>query len=224
MQQDQAANEADPSPNMPESHGAFTAALLETLQVLPADAPASLVYQRVKAMLEGSGVPDQEPDLDATAARRAQPLFGGAAGTADAGKVRTAALKVEDDGSVSLDIGMVPESVRAASSPRSLLRRARPRSIAGGQGARDRSDSATILSPAGAKVQVGDVFELTRLVPAQSSPLRFWIGPANLSGDEIRAAAEQVKASGVATISDAAEEPYTDVLSWNGAAWTLRHV
>jgi hypothetical protein len=57
VQQDQEANEADPTADMPESHGAFTAALLETLQVLPADAPASLVYQRVKAMLEGSGVP-----------------------------------------------------------------------------------------------------------------------------------------------------------------------
>ena len=33
LQQDQAANEADPSENMPEAHGAFTAALIETLQV-----------------------------------------------------------------------------------------------------------------------------------------------------------------------------------------------
>jgi hypothetical protein len=70
VQQDQLANEADPTPDVPEPHGAFTAALLETLQVLPADAPASLVYQRVKAMLEGNGVADQEPDLDANAARR----------------------------------------------------------------------------------------------------------------------------------------------------------
>ena len=30
-----------------------------------------------KAKLEGNGVADQEPDLDANEARRAQPLFGG---------------------------------------------------------------------------------------------------------------------------------------------------
>ena len=34
---------------------------------------------------------------------------------------------------------------------------------------------------------------------------------------------DRVTASGVTTISDPAEEPYTDVLSWNGTAWTLRH-
>ncbi len=225
VQQDQAANEADPTPTVPESHGAFTEALLETLQVLPADAPASLVYQRVKAELEGNGVPDQEPDLDASAARRAQPLFGGTAGTGDAGKVRTAALKVDDDGSVWLDIGMVA-GIGPGSEFTAIV------TPAGATPVKLRVDkalgigrtSATILSPAGAKVQAGDVFELTRLVPAQSSPLRFWVGPANLSSDEIRTAVEQIKASGVATISDPAEEPYTDVLSWNGTAWTLHHV
>jgi hypothetical protein len=225
VQQDQAANEADPSQNMPESHGAFTAALLETLQVLPADAPASLVYQRVKAMLEGSGVPDQDPDLDANVARRAQPLFGGAAGTADAGKVRTAALKVDDDGSVWLDIGMVA-GIGAGSEFTAIAtaKGAAPVKLRVDKALGIERTGATVLSPAGAKVQPGDVFELTRLMPAQSSPLRFWIGPANLSGDEIRAAVEQIKASGVATVSDPAEEPYTDVVSWNGTAWTLRHV
>jgi hypothetical protein len=223
-QQDQAANEADPTPDMPESHGAFTAALLETLQVLPANAPASLVYQRVKALLEGSGVANQEPDLDADAVRRAQPLFGGAAGV-DADKVRTAALKVEDNGSIWLDIGMVSgigpgsEFISTAAS-------------GGGTPVRLRVDkalgvvrsSATVVSPAGVQVHVGDVFGLTKLVPGQSSPLRFWVGPSNLSSAEITAAAAQVKTSGVATISDPAEEAYTDVLSWNGATWTVRHV
>jgi hypothetical protein len=223
VQQDQVANEADPSENMPEAHGAFTAALIETLQVLPADAPASLVYQRVKAILEGGGFPEQEPDLDANATRRTQPLFGGA-GAADADKVRTAALKVDTDGSVWLDIGTVsgigPGSEFTAISAN-----------AGGAPVKLRIDkalgvarsSATILSPAGAKVSVGDVFELTRLMPGQSNPLRFWIGPSNLSNSDIVAATSQIKASGVATISDPAEEPYTDVLSWNGTAWMLRH-
>jgi hypothetical protein len=224
VQQDQAANEADPTPDNPESHGAFTAALLETLQVLPADAPASLVYQRVKALLEGNGVADQEPDLDANAVRRAEPLFGGTAG-ADAGKVRTAALKLDDDGSVWLDIGMV-SGIGPGSEFISTV------TSGGGTPVKLKVDkalgvarsSATVVSPAGATVRVGDVFELTRLVPGQLSPLRFWVGPANLSSAEVAAAVAQVKASGVATIADPAEEAYTDVLSWNGTVWTLRHV
>jgi hypothetical protein len=224
VQQDQAANEADASDTMPEAHGAFTAALVETLQVLPANAPATLVYQRVKAVLEGSGFPEQEPDLDANATRRSQPLFGGAADAANADKVRAAALKVDTDGTVWLDIGMVSgigpgseftATTASSGAPAVKLRVDKALGVA--------RSSATVVSPAGAQVRVGDVFELTRLVPGQSSPLRFWIGPANLSSAEIAAATAQVKASGVATISDAAEEPYTDVLSWNGSAWTLRH-
>jgi hypothetical protein len=224
VQQDQAANEADPTPEMPESHGAFTAALIETMQVLPADAPASLVYQRVKAMLEGNGVADQEPDLDANARRRAQPLFGGAS-SADADKVRTAVLQADADGSIWLDIGMVsgigPGSEFTATT-----------ASAGGSPVKLRVDkalgiarsSATVVSPAGAQAHVGDIFELTKLIPGPSSALRFWIGPSNLSSAEITAAAAQVKASGVVTISDPAEEAYTDVLSWNGTAWTVRHI
>ena len=218
VQQDQEANEADPSPEMPESHGAFTAALVETLQVLPANAPASLVYQRVKAMLEGSGFSNQEPDLDAGAARRAQPLFGG---VADSGKVRTAVLKVNEAGSVWLDIGMVSgvgtgsefTSISGATSIK--LRIDAPLGVA--------RSAASIVSPNGVKVQIGDVFELSKLVPAQTAALKFWIGPA-LPAADITAAAAQIKASGVATISDPAEEAYTDVLEWNGSAWTLRHV
>jgi Caspase domain len=223
VQQDQSANEADPSDDMPESHGAFTAALLETLQVLPANAPASLVYQRVKAILEGSGFPQQEPDLDANATRRTQPLFGGTADKADADKVRTAALKVDSDGSVWLDIGMVSgigpgsefTAITAAGKTPVKVRVDKALGVA--------RSSATVITPGG-QVRAGDVFELTRLIPGELGALRFWVGPANLSSAQIAAATEQIKSSGVSTISDAAEEPYTDVLSWNGTAWTLRHV
>ena len=54
-----------PQAGRTEPHGAFTAALLQTLQALPADTPSAIVYERVKAVLEGSNVPNQEPELDA---------------------------------------------------------------------------------------------------------------------------------------------------------------
>jgi hypothetical protein len=223
VQQDQSANETDPTVESPEIHGAFTAALIETLQILPADAPASLVYQRVKAVLEGQGTVGQEPDLDAGPARRQQPLFGGASNSADGGKVRAEALKTDNDGSIWLDIGMVSgigpksEFTTDPSSGKTIkLRVTEPLGIA--------RSRAIVVSPVGAKVAVGEVFNLTKLVPSQSDPLLFWVSPTNLSTSDILAAVAQIKASGVATISDAAEEPYTDILSWDGAAWMLQHV
>ena len=192
----------------------------EALQALPADTPASIVYERVKAVLEGSNVPDQEPDLDATAARRQQPLFGGAA--AKSGKIRAAALGTGDDGSVSLDIGRASGlgvgTEFTATTPNSagqnvLLRITSLDGLA--------RSSAEIVSPAGAKVAPGDLFELTKWIPADSPPLLVWLWPSNLSQDQILAAAAQVQASGAALVADPAEQQWTHVLSWDGTNWML---
>jgi hypothetical protein len=217
-QQDQTAKEM---PAGTEPHGAFTAALLQALQAMPADTPTSVVYERVKAVLEGSDVPDQEPDLDATAARREQPLFGGAAAKSD--KVRAAALGTNDDGSVSLDIGRASglgvgseftATIANSAGPNVLLRITSLDGLA--------RSSAEIVSPAGAKVSPGDLFELSKWIPADNPPLLVWLWPSNLSEDQIDAAAAQVQASGAALVSDPAEQQWTHVLSWDGTNWTLQ--
>ena len=220
-QQGQTAKEMPTSDGAAEPHGAFTAALLEALQVLPADAPASLVYERVKAVLEGSNVPDQDPDLDASAARRAEPLFGGAAAKSD--KVRAAALGTGDDGSISLDIGRVSglgagseftAMVADKSGQKTLLRITSLDGLA--------RSSAQVVSPAGAKVAAGDVFELSKWVPADNPPLRVWLWPSNLTEEQVLAAAAQVQGSGAALVTDPAEEQWTHVLNWDGTKWTLQ--
>ena len=218
-QQDQEADEADPTPAQPESHGAFTSALIETLQVLPENAPASLVYQRVKAVLEGTGF-SQEPDLDASSARRQQPLFGIASGARNAKTIRTAALRNDANGQVWLDVGRVAgvgvgsEFTAMDSNADAIhLRVTELQGIA---------RSLASVTPAGAKVAVGQVFELTKWVPAKSAPLLFWLWPSTLSDDEIQAAAAQVKLAHIASVADPAEEPWTDMLSWDGTNWTLR--
>ncbi len=220
-QQGETAKEMPTSDGATEPHGAFTAALLEALQVLPADAPASLVYERVKAVLEGSNVPDQEPDLDATGARRAEPLFGGAA--AKAGKVRAAALGMGDDGSVSLDIGRV-SGLGAGSEFTSMVPDKAGQKIVLRVTSLDglARSSAQIVSPANAKVAAGDVFELSKWVPADNPPLRIWLWPSNLTEDQILAAATQVQGSGAALVSDPAEEQWTHVINWDGTNWTLQ--
>jgi hypothetical protein len=220
-QQDQTAKEMPGGDKATEPHGAFTAALLEALQALPADTPANLVYERVKAVLEGGSVPDQEPDLDASTARRQQPLFGGAA--ASSGKIRTAALGTGDDGSVSLDIGKVSgvgvgteftAMIPNAAGQKVVLRIASLDGIA--------RSSAQVVSPAGAKVAAGDVFEMTKWIPADNPALGIWMWPASLSQADILAAAAQVQASGAALVSDPAEQQWTHVLNWDGSHWMLQ--
>lgn len=218
-QQDQTAKEA-PLSDTPEPHGAFTAALVETLQVLPADAPASMVYQRVKAVLEGSTVTDQDPDLDATAERRGQPIFGGAATIAT--KAQTAALMTDDDGLVWLDAGRV-SGIGVGSEFTSMVKKGKEAiqlRVTDLQGiARSR---AQIISPTRGKVVPGELFELVKWIPAESAPLRFWFSPANLAEDDIRAAAAEIKAADISSVADPAEEPWTDILCWDGNNWTLR--
>lgn len=220
-QQDQTAKEMPTGDANAEPHGAFTAALLQALQALPADTPASVVYQRVKAVLAGGNVPDQDPDLDASAVRREEPLFGGAA--TKSGKVRAAALGTGDDGTISLDIGSAAgfgkNSEFTATIPNSAGQKVVLRITSLNGLARS---SAEVVSPAGAKVAPGDIFELTKWIPADNSPLLVWMWPSNLTEEQIDAAAAQAQASGAALVSDPAEQQWTHVLSWEGSHWTLQ--
>jgi Caspase domain len=218
VQQDQSSKEMPDTNPATESHGAFTAALVEALQVLPADTPASIVYQRVRAVIGNEDVPDEDPDLDATAQRREQPLFGGAA--ADSGNIRTAVLGTQG-GTVWLDVGRV-SGIGAGTEFTSTNN--------GGEKIQLRVTAldgiarsvATVISPSGAKVKTGDIFEISKWSPAQSPPLRVWHWPANLSQADIVAAATQIQAAGLATVSDPAEEPWTHILSWDGTNWTVQ--
>jgi hypothetical protein len=49
-----------------------------------------------------------------------------------------------------------------------------------------------------------------------------WLWPANLSEEQILAAANEIRAAGVATVFDPAEEPWTHILNWDGANWRLQ--
>lgn len=218
VQQDQSSKETPDTVPPTESHGAFTAALVEALQVLPADAPAEVVYRRVRAVIGNEDVPDEDPDLDATAERRQQPLFGGAA--SNSSSIRSAVLGTSM-GSVYLDVG------RAAgigvgtefASTNNDGQKIQLRVIALDGIARS---IATVVDPAQVNVKPGDIFELTKWAPAQSPPLRVWHWPATLSQADILAAAAQIQAAGIATVSDPAEEQWTHMLSWNGSTWSLQ--
>ncbi|MGA7352180.1 MAG: caspase family protein [Acidobacteriaceae bacterium] len=221
VQQDQSSKETPDTIPPTEPHGAFTVALVEALQVLPADAPAAVVYQRVRAVIQNEDVPDEDPDLDANAQRREQPLFGGAAAASD--KICTAALGTGNNGAVWLDVGRVSGvgvgSEFIATLPNSDGQKVQLRVTALQGIARS---VAAVVSPQGAKVSAGAIFEMTKWSPAQSAPLHIWHWPATLAQADILAAAAQIQAAGVASVSDPAAEAWTHILSWDGTNWTLQ--
>jgi len=221
-QQDQTAKEAATSDSVPEAHGAFTLALIKALETLPADAPASVVFQQVRASLEGNDVEDQMPTLDAAGERRQQPLFGGAA--EKNGKLRAAVLGVDDNGVITLDAGKLagigPGTTFVTFGVEDKTKQVtlKVTELAGIAGSK-----ATVVSPAGAHVVPGSVFELDTWVPAPSDPLHFWTWPSGLAQADVQAAADQVRASGIDAVADPAEQPWTYVLSWNGTNWVVQH-
>ena len=81
---------------------------------------------------------------------------------------------------------------------------------------------AAVVSPQGAKVNAGAIFEMTKWSPAQSAPLHIWHWPATLAQADILAAAAQIQAAGIASVSDPAAEAWTHILSWDGTNWTLQ--
>lgn len=215
-QQTQTAKELQESG---EAHGAFTAALVEALEALPADAPASIVYERVEAVMENSQVPDQNPDLDASPVRKGEPLFGGAA--MKAGRMQSAAIGMNPDGTVTLDVGKAAtvgvgsefvSMAGAGSGAKITLRVTALEGIA--------RSKAEVVGPAGATVKAGDIFEMAKWIPAESAPLLVWHWPA-LAAAQIAAAVEQVRAAGVTPVEDPADEPWTHMLGWDGTNWRL---
>jgi hypothetical protein len=204
------------------SHGAFTVALIQALETLPANAPASAVYRQVRATIEGEGVGDQTPSLDASEARLKQPLFGGDA--SDNGKTRAAAIGADEDGTVLLDAGQL-SGIDAGSEFTSLTSDAQGRRIKLRVEALEglTHARAKVVLPVNAKVAVGQVFELSKWVPRAVDALRFWTWPSNLSQTAVQGAADAIRVAGVTLVDDPVEEPWTDMLAWNGSAWELGH-
>jgi hypothetical protein len=220
-QQDQTAKESPITDSVHEAHGAFTAALIKALEVLPADAPASVVFQQVSAELEGNGVADQTPSLDATGTRRQQPLFGGT--SAQAGKLRAAVIGNDDDGNVVLDTGRLA-GIGPGSTFVSFGLEDKSKSVTLKVTELDgiAQSKASVVTPSGTHVKAGQVFELEKWAPAPTDPLRFWTWPSTRSQADLQKAVEEIRASGIESVADPAEQPWTHMLLWNSSNWILQ--
>jgi hypothetical protein len=211
-QVDQTAKEL---PDASPPHGVFTVALVDALQTLPANIPAIDLWKRVQVDLEVQGFSDQQPALDGSKQRKQQPLFGG---EAEQGKVRATVVSVDEDG-VVLDIGSISDIgvgsqfVPLAQQPGVTLQ------IKAAQGV---NRSVATASPASAKINPKDVFELSKWVPAEKPPVYFWVPASSLTQAQITSAVSEARSSGLRLVNDPSLETWTDLVSWDGSHWTLQ--
>ncbi len=205
-------------PDASPPHGAFTIALIDALQALPANISAIDLWKRVQVGMEAQGFSDQQPALDGPKQRKQQPLFGG---NEEQGKVRAAVASV-DENTVVLDIGSVAdigigsEFVGLTQGPgeKITLR------ITAAQGIT--RSVAAVVSPAGAKVAAKDIFELAKWVPAERQSLYFWVPASKLTQAQIASAVSEVRSAGVRMVNDPSLEAWTCLISWDGTQWTLQ--
>jgi hypothetical protein len=199
-------------------HGLFTDALVETLQALPANRPASDVFKRLQVAMElAPGATNQQPELDTSTARKEQPLFGGSAGSGPT----TAAIVSADAKGVVLDAGAIADigkgseftELTGTNGERIVLQVTDAVGLA--------RSKATVISPAGATVRAKDIVQLTKWVPAQRPTLNFYAGASNPSLAEIQDALTVLRAANVKFAADPSSDPWTQRLAWDGTHWVL---
>jgi len=200
-------------------HGLFTAALVQALQALPPETPAIDIYRRVMVDMENGGADNQQPALDATSERKHEPLFGG-----EAVKGPARATVVSTDGGIVLDVGPAADvgagseftAINAGTTDglKTVLRVTTALSLV--------RSNAIVVSPANAKVNPTDLFELTKWMPAARPTVKFYTGPANLTLAQIQAASAVINDAKLTLVDDPSADAWTHIITWNGSAWTVQ--
>jgi hypothetical protein len=221
-QEDQLAGEWDSADGTP--HGAFTVALMDSLRLMPASAPAEDIYKRVKVLMQGMGLNSQQPALDGPADRRQAGLFGNVRGS---GKLTVAVRPegVKQDGSLELDGGLDLGLSAGCELKRVKLEPGDPDVRIRVENSQIGRSQAVLILPAAVKqVQPGDLFQLDKWVTPEASRLQVWLPPDLASTEIAQAVTELSKLRDSAKI-DWVEDPVENspeyLLQWNGNAWTL---
>jgi hypothetical protein len=200
-------------------HGLFTNALVETLQSLPANRPASDVFKRLEVTMEiAPSATHQQPALDTTATRKRQPLFGGLAGS---GPPTAAIVSVDANNSVVLDIGVLADiglgseftEITEKNGERAVIRITDSIGLA--------RSKAAVISQGSTAVHAKDIVQLSKWVPAERPTLSFYAGASNLSVAEILETLAVLRAAHITLVADPASDPWTHHLAWDGKQWIL---
>ena len=207
-----------------EWHGAFTLALTETLNDLPANATAERVMNRVTAKLKAEGL-QQDPILAGAPGMKRAPLFGGETNV-DLPTLHLNVIQASGANEVDLQgglaVGLTPgtELTQTGNGSRGgsvRLRVTEVRNLVRSQ--------ATVVQGNWKTLRPGDEFEVTRWGTAAEHSLNIWLPPPLKDHREAQrlAAALQplLRSSGATWVQDPTEQGPTHVLSWNGTEWQL---
>lgn len=202
------------------SHGAFTLALLQTLNRTPPDITARDVFRIARLTMHSSWSP-QEPVLAGNNERAAKGLFGDFASVSPLPKVVvqavTSAGKIVLDGGYSIGL----ERNAELKDPIKLIR-LRIVSVSG--------LSSSVAEPIGkdinpASIKTGDVFEIDRWAFPPGAVLSVSL-PPGLPLQELQQAREILsrlqEKNGVTWVRDTTETIPTHLIHWTGNAWQLQ--
>jgi hypothetical protein len=206
-----------------EWHGAFSLALIQSLNELPLQAGADRLFDRVTARLLADGY-HQEPVLAGTALRRRAPLFGGAVRAGSSIRINViqayAADDVEMQGGAAIGVTPETELIRVSASSDSTELRIRVTEVRGLAKSRGR-----VIKGEWRRLHAGDELEVVHKGIASESALPVWIPAASVNDRESKILAGDLKrllpAKGVMLVDDPTVSGPTHVLSWDGSQWML---
>ena len=221
-QEDQPAREAARRfGDRKEWHGAFTLALVDTLNDLPSTATAERVFDQVTAKLKAGGY-NQDPELAGSLTRRHAPLFGGdMSGQDHAVRLNIVRAQgpenVELQGGTALGLTIGTELVRAAGTPHRAPLRLRINRV------RDLLAShATVVQGAWQDLRPGDEFEIVHRGTSPDRPFRIWLPPMiQDTAGALRLASDLRIALGASAtwVDDPTVIAPTHLVYWNGREW-----
>jgi len=205
-------------------HGAFTAALMRVLAIVPPNESANSIFRRTLAVLRSMDA-NQVPVMAGSPERLQAGLFGSAS-TNISGKLTLPFTKISPDGRVELlggfALGFGIGSQIVSSERNSGAKKVRVEIT-------DQTMTTSlgkILEGEPGSLKAGAVFTVDRWVPANQNVLKLWVPPPNLTKEAIRDAAEQiVKARSAASpkiTDDPSETSLTHFISWTGQDWILQ--
>ncbi|HEX8750897.1 MAG TPA: caspase family protein [Nitrospira sp.] len=224
VQEDQQAKETlHVSGGTREWHGAFSLALMRSLNELPPHVGAVRLFDRVTARLLADGY-QQEPVLSGTVLRRHAPLFGGTSFMTD-GRIRINLIQayavddVEMQGGAA--IGLTPDSELLRVSPSDHQEvRIQVTDIRGLGKSRGR-----VIKGDWRRLHSGDELELVRKGTTSHVALPVWIPPGmtdlHASSSFAQELANLAPSLGVSLVADPTISAPTHVLTWDGSQWML---
>ncbi len=214
---DELAREVD----VPEHHGVFTAALIDALNFLPTDVPASEVMRRVDALMTVDGPQDQHAEILGSGNRS---LFGPT--SKSSGRIVLAVTRDNGDGTYELDggralrLGVDSEFVKKSAEKESAEVRLRLTKVEGLS-----ASTAELASGERSAVKQGDLFELVKWVVPEEARLKVWI-PKALPPAQLAQLAEELaklrQSGSVEWVADPVLSSPSYFLEWGETGLTLR--